>query len=1106
MGNWNGLIDYEVALDGTLNDGAEANDTGYSIEVMIPYAQINIEKTDTIGISFGQVDKFGLGNETGTDWDWFGWTFEGTLAEPQTPNNYILLDGSNKLYSRGNIPKPDAEMAGYVLDSQTQSPLGGVTLSTNIGGDEEEVKTDAQGYYTFGAVDPDQSYEVTAKLDGYFTGRVIYTRDELRAADGGRVLKNISLENEQTVSKTTIAGTVKNVANGIVAGATVRVDGLGLQTESGSDGSFSIANIPATKDVTLIVSKTGYADSETKIAAGNLEAGGITPAGDVSINLPAAVAGPFAFKSGAFANTTAYITRTLTGILFRFEGSGRLSGRIELYLDTKDSAATREVDTSCWRFDLTDSGAIEGTHYAGGNFLLTGLNYELLYNGSTGYESTFFIPYGYLDIEPTEVFGISLGQWSTSANDWDGWSFTEKGFNNMEFVAPELPKDYIRVGVRNELYASESNFALVEISGNAGMEGVTVTASGNTTTTDGKGDWSMRIPLTEEAVEISYSCKGYIGKTTTIPAKYFNTSGEYTENVTLKLQLVSISGTVTDSKTGAPIEGVTVTVTGTSFSATTNASGEYEITQIGTTVNITLRFEKEDYAAQEFAFTAEQLASADTHTKDVVLVSTNIVPSITLTGKISNVNGPVEGAFVYAESNGDLCAYTDADGMFTIENFLSADGNLIVEKEGYCTKTIAYKASDAAGEDAFDIGTVDFWREYAKLPGIIADKSDQFAKFEGYVTRSQVGFEFRFEGSLAFTGRLELFVDTKTSAGDGARDLSDYLFNLNADGMLTIVNWGKGDKNESVPATMKYTVTGADSKPVLTFTLPYAFFGQVNAEMGIASDEVIGISAGQFSSSANGWDGWDNFAMFGANKGAYVKPEMPQDYIRIGARNEIYAKADNSTVYTAEHESYRIRFGIGLNNETAQGASYAMTEYADDFRAKVERSADSVTFRFISTGDFGVYSTGEREMILIYIDRGEAVNGWENVDYLIKIASDGNVYGKAAAWWSAADSDKIGTAQITRENGITTVSYTISNQALGIAAGEVFGVAMREAAHNSTDHQLYDPEWDCYLDHVDIKGGVDAAKASQLSAWQRTEPCTVRRAMPRQTHKGGERT
>lgn len=41
-GNWNGLIDYEVSLDGTLNDGDTADDTGYSVEVMIPYAPIMI--------------------------------------------------------------------------------------------------------------------------------------------------------------------------------------------------------------------------------------------------------------------------------------------------------------------------------------------------------------------------------------------------------------------------------------------------------------------------------------------------------------------------------------------------------------------------------------------------------------------------------------------------------------------------------------------------------------------------------------------------------------------------------------------------------------------------------------------------------------------------------------------------------------------------------------------------------------------------------------------------------------------------------------------------------------------------------------------------------
>ena len=41
-GSWNGLIDYEVGLNGTLNDGAEVNDRGYTVEVMIQYKDIMI--------------------------------------------------------------------------------------------------------------------------------------------------------------------------------------------------------------------------------------------------------------------------------------------------------------------------------------------------------------------------------------------------------------------------------------------------------------------------------------------------------------------------------------------------------------------------------------------------------------------------------------------------------------------------------------------------------------------------------------------------------------------------------------------------------------------------------------------------------------------------------------------------------------------------------------------------------------------------------------------------------------------------------------------------------------------------------------------------------
>ena len=115
------------------------------------------------------------------------------------------------------------------------------------------------------------------------------------------------------------------------------------------------------------------------------------------------------------------------------------------------------------------------------------------------------------------------------------------------------------------------------------------------------------------------------------------------------------------------------------------------------------------------------------------------------------------------------------------------------------------------------------------------------------------------------------------------------------------------------------------------------------------------------------------------------------------------------------------------------------------------------------------------------------------MDYLIKIASDGTVYGSngkdnngninnpgtanegSVSWWSASDSYKIGTVVITRENGVTTFSLKVAYSTLGIGAEDVFGVAMREASHNAGDHHLYDPWYDCSFEG----GRIDAAASSQ---------------------------
>lgn len=102
---------------------------------------------------------------------------------------------------------------------------------------------------------------------------------------------------------------------------------------------------------------------------------------------------------------------------------------------------------------------------------------------------------------------------------------------------------------------------------------------------------------------------------------------------------------------------------------------------------------------------------------------------------------------------------------------------------------------------------------------------------------------------------------------------------------------------------MKLTVRNKDTAPEVYFTLPYEFFAQRHAEEGVAPTEVIGISVGQFSQTANSWDGWDNFALPGVDGIPLVKPEMPKDYVRVGAHNEMYSKADNAAV---DLSSYRI--------------------------------------------------------------------------------------------------------------------------------------------------------------------------------------------------------
>ena len=1086
-GSWNGLIDYEVSLDGTLNSENDGvTDKGYTIEAMVQYKDIQIEKDANIGISFGQVDKWNAADSPsgGNDstWNWFGWMYNGNLSEPQTPDNYIILKEDGSLIARDDMPMPAALVGGTVTDSDGD-PIVGATAKTIVGGNEIVATTDEDGYFVFSEkLDSEGTYTVTVEKDGYLTGMLTYTRAELRAVKGGKVEKTIALiTKEGTI---TVTGTIKNIVNGAVGGATVRVKGLAGSVTADANGNFTLEDVPTknlpannvivnnnTVDkggIILVVSKEGYGESETWIESATLEgADGTLALGDVNINLPYGNTKSFGMKNNLFAESKALISRTLTGVEFKFTGLRRLAGKVEFYLDTKASADNRDNDPTWWRFDLQGNGNLGGDFRGnpipvGQTASDKGIQYRLIKNDDDGYEAYLYLPYSYLGIAPFEIFGVSFGQWSDSANDWDGWGYDG-------FIAPEIPQNYVRIAANNSLYKANSNETLAAFSGNVSMGGVKITANGTETTSAADGSWSMNVPVTSDAITVTYSKQGYVAQTQTIAAGYFNTVSSWTgDNISLAEEKVTISGTVTDSEQTA-LSGVTVTVkAGETLlgTATTGVDGTYSITNIETFNGVVIKFEKEGYASREVEKTAQQLSEEAPLTISTSLTSTSQIKKITISGSVTGIGGAVQGATVTVDGT-ELSAQTDADGNWSISNVDGVDGKVTVSKDGYLSATLDMKESDITA-NAIEFDSAFLAKDYTEIGGAFATgagkgegQTEKFASITPSVTRGENAFLFKFVAEREFSGRIEFFVNTGRSSI--SRDTATtYWLNISADGTVTRV---EGANHEGATSP---TCTKSEDGKTFYLTLPYDY-------IGVQRTEIVGVAFGQWSESANGWDGWNYAGATGVNGTNFVDPAMPVDYIRIGADNVSFWNAENKTLEEFNPTGYDILFGMGLD-----GANPTVPE-ADHFYGKVaSRNENGVTFSFITTGDFGTRA-GEKEMILIYFDKGESINGWENVDYLVKVASDGTVYGSngsdkngninnpgtgnqgSASWWSANDNFKLDiTATINRENGVTTVEVTIPHSVIGISASESFGVAMREASHNAGDHSLYDPWFDCY--------------------------------------------
>ena len=141
---------------------------------------------------------------------------------------------------------------------------------------------------------------------------------------------------------------------------------------------------------------------------------------------------------------------------------------------------------------------------------------------------------------------------------------------------------------------------------------------------------------------------------------------------------------------------------------------------------------------------------------------------------------------------------------------------------------------------------------------------------------------------------IECFFDFGQKERNGStvelRDNTCYRINLSLAGLVSIVQYG-GDNN----STLAESNVKLENSVLEMYYKDGKLYVMLNLDLtkfGLDSTKVIGVS---FGSGASGWDGWSVDGIMGVNNLAYVAPEYPNDYIRVGVGEtpEIYWASSN---------------------------------------------------------------------------------------------------------------------------------------------------------------------------------------------------------------------
>ena len=639
------------------------------------------------------------------------------LDGTNTPNVATITLGAGQNITNANFGyQGRANLAGVITDAVTGLPiLGATVVVVDSVGTTQTVSTGLSGGYSVASVWTGPA-SVTASKPGY--------------GSTGANPTIVAGANTQTLSLTanTLVGVITNTATGLpIPGAAVQVvDSASITNTIATDsnGHYGVTNIAAGV-ATITASQSGYVAANTSptiVAGANTQDLGLTPISLTGLVTDVVTMLPIAGASVSVTDGSNAVHTVTT------DATGHYSVAV---LPTGPASVTASKP------GYGSTGA-NPTIVAGANTQNLSLTANTLVgvitNTATG------LPIAGAAVQVVDSASIT----NTTATDSSG----HYGITNIaagvatitasqsSYVAASTSPTIIAGANTQDLGLTPNSLSgvvtdavtMLPIAGAS----VSVTDSSNavhTVTTDSTGHYSVTIlPTGPAAVTASRTGYGSAGANPAILA------GANTQNLSLTPN--TLAGIITDSLSGLPIAGASVTVidgAGVNTSIVTGPSGAYSVSGI---------------AVSAASVTANMVGYSSANASPVISIGANtqdlkLTPSI-LAGHVTDSasHQPLAGVLVQVIDGADTTntTTTDATGYYGVTNIAPGVASVTASKSGYNTATAT--PTIVAGPNTQDLQLSVSNPTLALLSSIKAYLAD-----DGVVVRWQTASE---AGSVSF--------------------------------------------------------------------------------------------------------------------------------------------------------------------------------------------------------------------------------------------------------------------------------------------------------------------------------------------------------------------